>query len=177
MACPSPKFPKPLTSFMSTSQKSRTSMVIKGSAPKKLPTTNVNSAMEAGINSDFESEWTAVALEPLSLPTDLFSRSVELMNDAEDFSDATYAREPLLSNPKAVPIPIPDLAASAASGTFKRCLFDSGATSHMCPDRNMFVSFRETAPNRIQGASSAFDSTGIGEILLEVPTEFRKSKL
>ena len=82
-----------------------------------------------------------------------------------------------MSNPKAVPIPIPDLAASAASGTFKRCLFDSGATSHMCPDRNMFVSFRETAPNRIQGASSAFDSTGIGEILLEVPTEFGKSKL
>ena len=49
-------------------------------------------------------------------------------------------------------------------------VYDSGASSHMSPDRHRFTKFRETAPYPIAAADKAiFNATGIGDMRVAIP--------
>ena len=152
--CPSPKYPK---GQPGTSGGKGSGSGSKPSNSKFLSKKPASANAAAEEPESFDSQWSAVAFESVS-PMDPFIHSDELMEPA----DAP---------------PVPDVALSAISDGAWRYLFDSGATSHMCPDRNLFFTFRDTIPHSIQGASNTFQSTGVGEIIIEIPTETGKSQL
>ncbi|KZT68541.1 hypothetical protein DAEQUDRAFT_648935, partial [Daedalea quercina L-15889] len=51
-------------------------------------------------------------------------------------------------------------------------LYDSGASHHMSPYRDKFISFQETPPRPLNAANQQlFQATGMGDIIISVPND------
>ncbi|KZT63075.1 hypothetical protein DAEQUDRAFT_645567, partial [Daedalea quercina L-15889] len=49
-------------------------------------------------------------------------------------------------------------------------LYDSGASDHMSPYRDAFLTFRETVPRSLNAANQQmFQATGVGDMVVNIP--------
>ena len=151
--CSSPKGVTPKDS-------ANTTQAAKGKGTDTSTSATANTASIVEILSDDELYATSASLRHLSL-----DNSVIDCSDLGDDDDELYAAAAVveaLATPTDAPSEI----------------YDSGASRHMSPFRELFTTFRTIPTRHIRAANSHnFQAYGIGDVIVEVPNGDKMSKL
>lgn len=103
------------------------------------------------------------------------TRYLETLGRNDDFSSSESGTS--ADDERSIAFAVIEAEASSSPNTHIE-VYDSGATQHMSPYRDSFVSFTEIQPRTLQAANQkSFTAKGIGDVVISVPNGDKSTKM